>query len=137
MLEPLPPVVARSFDAISAKGEESAEIWREVLLPKGSMGSVSLRDGVLTAHVQDFAAHFQDLADRPDPRPDLERLWDPTVLIDGNVALVWARYDFWLDGKLSHGGTDVVTLLRMSDGWRIASFAWTTEFDAPLGPPNL
>ncbi len=132
-------VVARSFEAISAKGEESAKIWREVLLPEGSMSSVRLRDGALAVNVQDFAAHFQDLADRPDPRPSLERLWDPTVLVDGDVAMVWARYDFWLDGELSHGGTDVVVLLRTNDGWRIASFAWTAEFDAPpspLGPPK-
>ena len=73
-------------------------------------------------------------------RPYLERMWDPTVLIDGDIATVWTRYDFWLDGKFSHGGTDVVVLLRTDDGWKIASFAWTSEPDAtdsPLGPPDF
>jgi hypothetical protein len=133
-------VVARSFDAIASKGPHTADIWREVLLPTGSMSSVRERDGKLVVHAEDFAAHYERLTTRQDPNPYLERMWDPTVLIDGDLAVVWTRYDFWLDGTLSHGGTDVIVLLRTDEGWRIASFAWTSESDAPpspLGPPKF
>jgi hypothetical protein len=65
-------------------------------------------------------------------------MWDPTVLIDGDIAMVWTRYDFHIDGEFSHCGVDAVLLLRTDDGWRIASLAWTSEKDcnpSPLGLP--
>lgn len=133
-------VVERSFEAIAAKGPESEALWREVLLDRGAMSSVREVDGERRVHVMDYGEHFERFADEPDPRPYLERLWEPVVLIDGDIATVWARYDFWLDEQFSHGGTDVVVLLRTDDGWKIASFAWSVETEAtdtPLGPPDF
>ena len=69
--------------------------------------------------------------------PDRYRHWNLSV--DGDVATVWTRYDFFIDGAFSHGGTDVIVLLRTDDGWRIASLVWTVETDpepSPLGPPS-
>ena len=31
-----------------------------------------------------------------------ERYWDAVVLTDGNIASVWAPYDFFSNGKFSH-----------------------------------
>jgi len=133
-------VVERSFEAISAKGAEGEAIWREVLLEQGgSMSSVRTTDGVRQVRVMDYDEQFARFKEEPDPRSYLERMWDPTVLIDGDIATVWTRYDFWLDGAFSHGGTDVVVLLRTDDGWKIASFFWTSEpeaTDSPLDPPE-
>ena len=45
-----------------------------------------------------------------------------------------------IDGRFSHGGTDVFVLARTDDGWRIASLVWTVEPEpaepSPLGPPD-
>jgi hypothetical protein len=30
-----------------------------------------------------------------------ERYWDPIVHVRGRIAIVWAPYEFWLDGKTS------------------------------------
>jgi hypothetical protein len=35
-----------------------------------------------------------------------ERYWAPTVLVRGSIAVVWAPYEFWIDGKTSHCGID-------------------------------
>lgn len=127
-------VMERAFDAIAQKGEASAAIWREILLPEGSMSSVRVRDGARVIGIDTFEESLTG-ADAPPDAPDyLERIWEPTVLIDGDIAVAWARYDFWADGQLSHGGTDVCVLLRTDAGWRIASFAWTAERDAPPSP---
>ena len=112
----------------------------QVLLDQGAMSSVRDVDGERRVPVMDYDEHFQRFADEPDPRPYLERLWEPVVLIDGDIAMVWARYDFWLGEVFSHGGTDVVVLLRTDAGWKIASFAWSVETEAtdtPLGPPDF
>ena len=44
---------------------------------------------------------------------------EPTVMIDGDVAIVWAPYSFEVDGALSHTGVDVFNLLRTEDGWKV------------------
>lgn len=131
-------VVQRSFDAIQAQGEEGARIWREVLLDRGSMSSVRARDGARATSGRSFAEHLERTANA-EPGPSyLERMWDQTVLVEGDVAVVWTPYDFWLGGEFSHGGVDVITLLRTDEGWRIASFAWSVvpDFESPLPPPR-
>jgi hypothetical protein len=70
----------------------------------------------------------------------LERMWEPTVLVHNQLATVWTPYDFYRDGKFSHCGVDVFTLLRENGRWRIALTAYTVERTgcppSPLGPPR-
>lgn len=130
-------VVQRSFDAIAAQGEEGAKIWEEVLLDRGSMSSVRTQDGTNAVSTRTFAEHLQRTASAKAGPSYLERMWDQTVLIEGDIAVVWTPYDFWLGGEFSHGGIDVVTLLRTEDGWKVASFAWSVvrDYESPLPPP--
>ena len=69
----------------------------------------------------------------------LERMWNPTVLVEGRIAVVWTPYDFHRDGKFSHNGIDVFTLMKLDDGWKIVSTAYTIEpagpSKNPAGPP--
>ncbi|MBE7176130.1 MAG: nuclear transport factor 2 family protein [Mucilaginibacter polytrichastri] len=48
-----------------------------------------------------------------------EKISDPQVHIDGNLAAVWAGYTFLLGGKLHHVGIDSFQLVKERDGWRI------------------
>ena len=41
------------------------------------------------------------------------------ILIDGNLAQVWGRYNFNIGNKFSHCGTDNITLVKHADGWKI------------------
>lgn len=70
----------------------------------------------------------------------LERMWSPTVLIEGRIAVVWTRYDFHRNGKLSHNGTDCFTLLKTDAGWKIVCAAYSVEpggkTENPAGPPH-
>lgn len=69
-----------------------------------------------------------------------ERIWDPEVRVDGDVASLWAPYDFYVDGSFSHCGHDAVHLVRVDEGWRVLSMTYTiAEPPAcrlhPDGPP--
>ena len=69
-----------------------------------------------------------------------ERGYHPTVLVSGPVAMVWMPYDFYQDGKWSHCGVDVFTLLKTDGGWRIATLVWSADQPPvcsphPDGPP--
>ena len=70
----------------------------------------------------------------------LERMWSPTVHINGRIAVVWTRYDFHVNGKFTHSGTDCFTLLKTDQGWKIASCVYSVEPGAhtehPAGPPK-
>jgi hypothetical protein len=59
-----------------------------------------------------------------------ERYWDPVVHVRNGIAVVWAPYEFWLDGKTSHCGIDVFELAKVDGSWRIADIMWTVEPDA-------
>jgi hypothetical protein len=70
----------------------------------------------------------------------LERMWDPTVLVQDRVAMVWTPYDFHLNGEFSHCGIDVFTLLMGENGWQVGSITYNVVRDgcppSPLGPPG-
>jgi hypothetical protein len=59
-----------------------------------------------------------------------EKMWNPTVMVHNQLAIVWAPYDFHLNGKLTHCGIDVFNLLKTSTGWKISGVQYTVEPDA-------
>jgi len=65
-------------------------------------------------------AHFQ-----PGPEKYEERLEDPAIETDGDVAMVWGNYRFFIDGKLHHCGVDHFDLVRKDGQWKIANVTWS------------
>jgi hypothetical protein len=64
---------------------------------------------------------------RVDAHKRLERYWSPTVLVRGAIAVVWAPYEFWIDGKTSHCGIDVFDMVKIDGAWRVSNAMWTVE----------
>src|SRR5688572_5823692 len=58
----------------------------------------------------------------------------PEVRIDGDVATVWGRYEFTVDGKLSHTGIDALQLVRTAEGWRLTGGTYSVV--RPAAPPS-
>ncbi len=56
-----------------------------------------------------------------------ERLLAWKIDIDGSLAHAWVTYEFYVNGKRSHGGVDSFTLVRegTSGGWKILHLADT------------
>lgn len=70
-----------------------------------------------------------------------ERGFRPEVRVNGPVAMVWYPYDLYVDGKWSHCGVDVFSLIRNEGRWRIATLVWSAEQPPacekhPDGPPK-
>lgn len=59
------------------------------------------------------------------PEELIERMWDPRVEIAGELASLWAPYEFRIGANFSHCGHDAVHLVRSADGWKIAGVAYT------------
>ena len=69
----------------------------------------------------------------------LERMWSPTVFLQGSLAVVRTPYDFHIDGVFSHCGVDVFTMVRSRGEWRVTHIVYTTQRQgcapSPLGVP--
>jgi hypothetical protein len=63
----------------------------------------------------------------PGPERYEERVRDPAIEIDGDIAMVWAPYTFLIDGKLHHCGYDHFDLVRDNGRWKIQNLTWSSR----------
>ncbi len=52
-----------------------------------------------------------------------ERIFDPEVKIDGDLAQVWAYYTFHRNATFTHCGVDAFMLMKVGDAWKITQLA--------------
>ena len=52
-----------------------------------------------------------------------ERIYDPEVRIDGDVAQVWAYYTFHRNTTFLHCGVDAFMLVKVGSAWKITQLA--------------
>ena len=71
--------------------------------------------------IEAFADHFGT----PTERHMEERIHDPLVRIDHDLAVVWAPFEFLVDGKKDHCGTDLFNVVRTEGKWVVAGIADT------------
>jgi hypothetical protein len=113
--------ITQLFDGMA---QRDAAMIRKPLLSGGTM--VLMRDG------KPSQMTFEDFADRvgkPGTTQIQERIHDPLVRIDHDLAVVWAPFEFLVDGKVDHCGTDLFNLVRTDGKWVIASIADTGRKD--------
>jgi Putative lumazine-binding len=113
--------ITQMFEGMSNR---DAAMIKKPLLPGGSM--VLMRDGKPTQMT------FEDFATRvgkPGTTKIEERIHDPLIRIDNDLAVVWAPFEFLVDGKVDHCGTDLFNLVRVDNQWIIASVADTGRKD--------
>jgi hypothetical protein len=68
----------------------------------------------------DFVAGVKPGPERLEPR-----LKEPTVKVDGDIAMAWTPYVFWIDGKVHHCGTNHFDLVRENGGWKILNVTYS------------
>jgi hypothetical protein len=124
--------VQRLFDAMAKRDTVAA---RALLLPGSEF--MSIRPNAQAPRHQADTSFLRSLGAGKERM--LERMWAPVVHVHGPMAVLWAPYDFHIDGRFSHCGVDTFTLVRGAAGWRIASILYTVEptgcAPSPLGPP--
>ena len=105
------------FDGMSKR---DAAAIKAPTLPGGSM--VLMRDG---KPAQMTFEAFAERVGKPGTTKIEERIHDPLIRMDHDLAVVWAPFDFLVDGKVDHCGTDLFNLVRVDEKWLIASVADT------------
>jgi len=111
------------FDGMSKR---DAAAIKAPTLPGGSM--ILMRDSKPTQMT--FEA-FAERVGKPGKAQIEERIHDPLVRIDNDLAVVWAPFDFLVDGKVDHCGTDLFNMVRVDGKWLVASVADTGTKTCP------
>lgn len=121
------------LDTMAANDAAAA---RRVLVPEGRFFFMREEKGESVLRSVSNAEYLDRLATRK--TRSRERIWDPDVRIHGSIAVVWTRYDFWIDGRFSHCGVDAFDLVKTAEGWKLAGGVYTVERSgcppSPLGP---
>ncbi|MCP9770348.1 nuclear transport factor 2 family protein [Lacihabitans sp. LS3-19] len=56
-----------------------------------------------------------------------ERLLDHKIQIDEALAIDWTPYEFYVNEKLSHTGTNAFTLVKTEENWKIVAIIDTRK----------
>lgn len=128
--------LAVADSALAAISRSDAVGFTDFMLPEAVMFPTSTRDGATRYSVRTREAQRSS----PITGTVSERGWNPEVRVNGGVAMVWYPYDLYHDGKWSHCGVDIFTLVRHQGRWRIAAMAWSAIQPPacdkhPQGPP--
>lgn len=122
-------VVTQLFDAMRTRDTTK---MRAAFAPNASMQTL----------VADSLVRFEPIdgwiAGVARARPGLvldERLANPVVHVDGQLAVIWVDYWFFAGDRFSHCGVDAFQLMRQRDGWRIFSVVDTRRTQGCAPPP--
>lgn len=115
--------VNAAFAAIAAR---NGELLRPVVREDGNLFIASeAPDGSRKITRRAMSEFITGL--KPGPERFEERLYDPAIEVDGDVALVWGRYNFYIDGKLHHCGYDHFDLVREGGTWKVANITYSSR----------
>jgi hypothetical protein len=56
-----------------------------------------------------------------------ERMYEQTVLIDGDMAHVWGPYRFTVGGETAHCGINSLSLVKRGGEWKVANTSFTMD----------
>ncbi len=113
-------VLAPIHEMFDAMARHDVAAFKKPLLAGGSL--TLMRNG---KPVQLTFDAFAEAIGKPSKGPIEERIHDPLVRVDNDLAVVWAPFEFLADGKVDHCGTDLFNMVRVDGQWLIASVADT------------
>ncbi|HYI48239.1 MAG TPA: nuclear transport factor 2 family protein [Allosphingosinicella sp.] len=61
------------------------------------------------------------------PADQRERVFDPEVRIERNLATVWNRYEYSSGGRVRAAGYSSYQLVRVEGRWKIFNYSWSTR----------
>lgn len=109
--------VQKVFDAMRTR---DTALLASAFDTTGRLVSINRSGAVSLVLPSRFGASF---ANAPAGNVWNERIYDPDVHIDGNVAQVWAYYTFHLNSTFSHCGIDAFMLVKAGSAWKITQLA--------------
>lgn len=125
-------VLAAVNSAMQAVNTNDAALLQRVMLPQAIITAQNYGpDGTLKTRVLTVADMVKSFA-APDRHVD-EQIHAPVILVQRDLAHVWAPYTLDYNGKRLHCGVDSFGLAKVDGVWKLTSLTWTAE---PQGCPK-
>jgi hypothetical protein len=119
------PAVLAPIDALfQGMAQRDAAAIKAAAIPGATL--VLMREG---KPEQMTIEAFADRVGKPSKTHIEERIHDPLVRVDHDLAMVWAPFEVLVDGKPDHCGTDLFNLVHTGGKWLIAGIADTGRKD--------
>lgn len=133
MASPETEVLSVVDQALVAVSTSDAALFQRVMLPAAIIVAQGYNadTDALTTRTYTVAQMAERLA--ATGRKIDERRTTTKVLVQRDLAHVWADYTIDVDGKRLHCGIDSFGLVKQDGAWRISSLTWTAE---PKGCPK-
>ena len=112
-------VLATVQKVFTAMRTRDTALLRQAFDSSARLAGVSSREGQPAVRLTAPSAFGARVASAPAGDVWNERIWDPEVRIDGDVAQVWAYYTFHRNNTFSHCGVDAFMLLKVGSEWKI------------------
>jgi len=115
-------ITQQFFDAMNKR---DTTVARNILLPDGQIFSIREDSTGVNIKKRSHADFINNLT--MSDKELLETMSNPKVMIHDRVAILWAKYKFYLDGEYSHGGVDAFSFLKTAQGWKISGVIYNIE----------
>jgi Putative lumazine-binding len=103
-------------------------LMKSVMHPKSTLQSVNISTGKPSKLDETPMSAFYKAIGTKRPGMKLqERLLDHRIMIDEDLATDWTPYEFYVNEKLSHKGTNVFTLVQLNGKWVITAIIDTRK----------
>ena len=113
-------VVQKVFDAMRTRDTSLLSVAFDT---SARLVGVRARDGASTITLTTASQFGAAIARAPAGDVWNERIFDPEVRIDGDVAQVWAYFTFHRNKEFSHCGVDAFMLRRLGAQWKITQLS--------------
>lgn len=120
--------VQQFFDALEL---QDTVLFKSILLMEGETWAISDKDGSVKYSMRPFRDRLKTFVNPANVIQ--ERMLGAEIKIHKRIAMAWVPYSLDISGKFSHCGIDVFTFLKTSEGWKIATAAFTVEPDGCEG----
>lgn len=116
--------VQQFFDALE---KQDTVLFKSILLMDGQTWAISEKENTVKYSMRQFRDIMKTFINPA--RIIQERMLSSEIKIHDRIAMAWVPYTLDISGKFSHCGIDIFTMLKTSEGWKIASAAYTVEPD--------
>lgn len=122
-------VESATYALFEAMAEKDTAALRALIHPRALIASIGERG----AGVRTVDEWIPSVAQNPQVLR--ERMWDPEIRVDGDLATLWAPYEFNLGDRFSHCGMDAFQFVRENGAWKMIAITFTRRTTGCQGRP--
>ena len=113
--------IQRMFAGLAA--HDGQAILAEIRPEGGATVAIEKPDGTRVVRHMSWADFTAGI--KPGPEAFEERLTDPAIEVDGDIAMVWSPFVFTVNNQVHHCGVDHFDLVRENGGWKVLNVTWS------------